>query len=68
MDLTNADTPVAGGQLSGDSARQAAIRRIQKLAASPNTGAPGTPKPGGGLVQLPGRISQSATPNKPRRL
>lgn len=30
-DQTNADVPVAGGQLSGDVAKQAAIKRLRKL-------------------------------------
>lgn len=30
-DATNAGTPAPGGQLSGDVARQAAIRRMKKL-------------------------------------
>lgn len=42
MDSTNADVPQAGLQLSGDAARQAAIKRLQKLQG---------PAP----IQLPGK-------------
>lgn len=41
MDSTNADVPQAGLQLSGDAARQAAIKRLQKLQGPP--------------IQLPGK-------------
>lgn len=30
-DITNADTPQAGGQLSGEATRAAAVRRLKKL-------------------------------------
>lgn len=43
MDSTNADVPQAGLQLSGDAARQAAIKRLQKLQGAPPA------------VQLPGK-------------
>lgn len=43
MDSTNADVPQAGIQLSGDAARQAAVKRLQKLQ--------GAPAP----IQLPGK-------------
>lgn len=72
-DITNAGTPTAGGQLSGEVSKAAAIKRLQKLSqanksAGPNTGATGLPKPGGGLMQTPGNIQQSATPEKPKRI
>lgn len=31
MDATNAGTPQAGGQLSGEATRQAAIKRLKRL-------------------------------------
>ena len=70
-DITNAGTPAAGGQLSGEVSRNAAIKRLQKLSqanrsSGPNTGSTGLPKPGGGLIQTPGNINQSATPEKRR--
>jgi hypothetical protein len=68
IDATNAGTPAAGGQLSGEASRQAAIRRLQKLgqrqSSGPNTGATGLPKPERSLVQLPGAINQSSTPER----
>lgn len=78
MDATNAGTPVAGGQLSGEVSRQAAIRRLEKeqaikfkssasRSAGPNTGATGLPKPARGLKQEPGNPSYSANPPKPKR-
>ena len=66
-DATNAGTPQAGGLLGGEASRNAAIKRIKKSegrTSGPNTGATGLPKPGGGLVQLPGAINQSSTPEK----
>lgn len=73
--------PQAGGQLSGEVTRQAAIKRMQKVqqmeaqqkfrkpSASVNTGATGLPKPGGlGLKQEPGQVAYSPHPPKPRRI
>ena len=71
MDATNAGTPQPGGLLSGESSRNAAIKRLKKgesKSSAPNTGATGLPKPGGGLIQLPGNINQSATPEKKARI
>ena len=77
MDATNAGTPEAGGQLSGEFTRQVAIKRLQKeqgfkarkaLSSGPNTGATGLPKPGAGLRQEPGMASYSPHPPKPRRI
>jgi hypothetical protein len=72
MDDTNAGTPAAGGQLSGEASRAAAVKRLakQKMAQSsaPNTGASGIPKPEASIVQKPGLINQSSTPEKPRRI
>jgi hypothetical protein len=71
-DATEAGIPAAGGQLAGESSRNAAIKRLKKTEGSgksgPNTGATGLPKPGGGLVQMPGAIQQSSTPEKPKRV
>ena len=77
-DATNAGEPGPGGQLSGEVTRQAAIKRIEKQKAGfvvkkqqssgPNTGGSGLPKPEKSMAQKPGLISQSATPEKPRRL
>ncbi len=69
MDATNAGIPAAGGQLSGEVSRNAAIKRLQKQqgtgrTAGPNTGATGLPKPEKSLTQTPGLISQSATPER----
>jgi hypothetical protein len=69
MDATNAGIPQPGGLLSGESSRNAAIKKLKKSegkSSGPNTGATGLPKPGGGLVQLPGNINQSATPERKR--
>lgn len=69
MDATNAGTPAAGGQLSGEASRQAAIKRLQKIQQSrsgPNTGPTGIPKPEGSILQSPGNINQSSTPEKRR--
>jgi hypothetical protein len=70
-DETNAGTPAAGGQLSGEASRQAAIKRLQKAArqsSAPNTGQTGLPQPEKSIVQMPGLESQSSTPGKPRRI
>lgn len=69
-DATNAGTPAAGGQLSGEVSRQAAIKRLAKIKQSsgPNTGAAGLPRPGGGLAQAPGQQGYSSTPGRPRRI
>ena len=77
MDATNSGIPAAGGQLSGDVTRMAAIKRLQRMqtpkaeghiarplqSSGPNTGPTGLPKPGAGLMQTPGQ----APPGKPRR-
>jgi hypothetical protein len=66
-DATNAGTPAAGGLLSGESSRNAAIKRLKKTegkTSGPNTGATGLPKPETSLIQLPGNINQSSTPEK----
>jgi hypothetical protein len=46
-DSTNAEVPGAGGQLSGDASRQAAIRRLQKQAplSKPERAYPQLPQP-----------------------
>jgi hypothetical protein len=51
MDSTNADVPAAGGQLSGDTAKAAAIKRLkalqeqgQKAAGSPPSQMIGPPR------------------------
>jgi hypothetical protein len=71
-DITNAGTPAAGGQLSGEASRQAAIKRLMKQRApqssGPNTGPSGLPKAERSLVQLPGGINQSSTPEKAKRI
>jgi hypothetical protein len=76
-DSTNAGTPQAGGQLSGEVTRQAAVRRLEKeqapkirkqQTAGPNTGATGLAKVGSGLKQEPGNPSYSPHPPKPRRI
>lgn len=75
MDATNAGTPAAGGQLSGEASRAAAIKRMQKQAqiknqanqsSGPNTGGSGIPKPEKSLLQAPININQSSTPEKRR--
>lgn len=74
MDITNQGIPGAGGQLSGEVTRQAAIRRLEKeqkprqTTSGPNTGPTGVPKAGHGLVQTPGNPLYSATPGKPKRI
>lgn len=75
MDATNSGVPEAGGQLSGEATRQAAIKRLQREQSirkpsgmSPNTGGTGLPKPGLGLQQNPGNPSYSPHPPKPRRI
>jgi hypothetical protein len=72
MDATNSGTPAPGGQLSGEASRQAAIKRLQKMQQSgsgaPNTGGTGLPKPEASIMQRPGLINQSSTPEKPRRI
>jgi hypothetical protein len=82
VDATNAGTPGAGGQLSGDVTRMAAIKRMQKLqtpvaeakfskapqSSGPNTGATGLPKPEASLVQRGSMPGQSPHPPKPRRI
>jgi hypothetical protein len=68
MDATNSGTPAAGGQLSGEMSRQAAIKRLQKQSSAPNTGGTGLPKPEASINQRPGLINQSATPEKARRI
>jgi hypothetical protein len=73
MDATNAGTPAAGGQLSGEVTRNAAVKRLQRLqavkqTASPNTGPTGIPKPEASILQKPTLASQSSTPQKPRRI
>jgi hypothetical protein len=75
-DATNAGIPAAGGQLSGEVSRAAAVKRLQKQqgappirkqqSSGPNTGATGLPKPEKSLVQAPTGINQSATPEKRR--
>jgi hypothetical protein len=74
-DATNAGEPEAGGQLSGEVTRQAAIKRIEKQkgfvvkkqqSSGPNTGGSGLPKPEKSMAQSPGNINQSATPEKRR--
>ena len=49
-DATNQGIPAAGGQLSGDASRQAAIRRMKKLAEG---GAPKQPGPPAGTIGPP---------------
>ncbi len=79
MDITNADIPSAGGQISGDASRAAAIKRLQRLqqqgllgvgsrSSAPNTGTTGLPKIGGGLQQEPGSSTYSPNPRKARRI
>jgi len=63
-DITNAGIPAAGGQLSGEASKAAAIRRLQKQRSAPNTGPTGLPKPERSLVQLPGSQAQSSTPKR----
>jgi hypothetical protein len=68
-DATNAGIPAAGGQLSGEATRQAAIARLKKQqSASPNTGPSGVGGAKFGLVQAPGQINQSSTPEKLKRI
>ena len=68
MDQTNGGTPAAGGQLSGEASRQAAIKRLSKqTSVGPNTGPTGLPKPERSIVQMPGSMAQSATPGKPKK-
>jgi hypothetical protein len=66
IDVTNAGEPQAGGLLSGEATKRAAIKRLAKAPQSsgPNTGPSGAPKPGGGLQQRPGVQSYSSTPFK----
>jgi hypothetical protein len=72
VDATNAGTPAAGGQLSGEASRQAAIKRLQKIqqarGTGPNTGPTGIPKPESSILQAPANINQSSTPEKPKRI
>lgn len=73
MDATNSGIPAAGGQLSGEVSRNAAIKRLQKIqtakqTSGPNTGPTGLPKLEPSIMQRPGLINQSATPEKPRRI
>jgi hypothetical protein len=77
-DATNAGTPSAGGQLSGEATRQAAIRRLEKEQAprirksqsmGPNTGSTGLSIADKlGIHQEPGSINQSPHPPKPKRI
>ena len=39
-DVTNSAEPMAGGQLSGDTARQWAIKRLKKLEGQPTVVTP----------------------------
>jgi hypothetical protein len=61
MDVTNASDPQAGGQLSGETARAWAIKRLKKREQANPSGAP---RPGAGLVQSPLSQGQSSTPLK----
>jgi hypothetical protein len=75
-DATNSGTPQAGGQLSGEVTRQAAVRRlekeqsfkIRKVQGGPNTGPTGLPKVGVGLRQEPGSSAYSPHPPKAKRI
>ena len=76
-DATNAGIPSAGGQLSGEASRQAAIRRLQKQqqfvpkaqqTSGPNTGGSGLPKPEKTMTQAPGQMAYSPNPPKPKRI
>ena len=65
-DATNLGVPQAGGLLSGESSRNAAIKRLKKTegkSSGPMTGATGLPKAGGGLVQAP-ILPNQANPEK----
>jgi hypothetical protein len=69
MDTTNAGEPQAGGQISGEASRNAAVKRLQKFgnanrSAGPNTGPTGIPKAGAGLKQEPGLPNYSPNPKK----
>jgi hypothetical protein len=72
VDDTNAGTPSAAGQLSGEASKQAAIKRFRKMegglnkSSAPNTGGTGLPKPEPSITQAPGLINQSSTPEKKR--
>lgn len=64
-DATNAGEPQAGGLLSGEASRNAAILRLKKqTSVGPNTGGTGLPKPERSLVQMPSAPGQSSTPGK----
>ena len=72
-DQTNGEVPAAGGQLSGEVSKDAAVKRLSKQpgfrkqqSVGPNTGGTGLPKPEASMVQKPGLESQSATPGHRR--
>jgi hypothetical protein len=75
-DATNSGTPQAGGQLSGEVTRQAAVRRLEKeqsfrvrkAQGGPNTGPTGLPRAGAGLRQEPGNPTYSPHPPKVKRI
>lgn len=65
-DATNLGVPQPGGLLSGESSRNAAIKRMKKQegkSSGPMTGQTGLPKAGAGLVQTP-TLPNQANPEK----
>lgn len=54
MDATNAGTPAAGGQISGDVHRQAAIKRLKKMQGEGGFQRPAGSPPPATIGQPPG--------------